>query len=118
MEQRIKAIRTEQGLTQAEFGARIGVKGNTVTGYETGARIPPEVVILSICREFSVSEQWLRTGEGEMYRTLSADEELAAFFGNVLSGEPDFRRRLLAALSRLEPGQWQVLEQITEELQK
>ena len=66
MEQRIKTIRKSNNLTQTEFGKRIGVKGNTVTNYETGLRIPSEAVILAICREFDVSERWLRTGEGVM----------------------------------------------------
>ena len=55
MEQRIKTIRKSNNLTQTEFGKRIGVKGNTVTNYETGLRIPSEAVILAICREFDVS---------------------------------------------------------------
>ena len=46
MEQRIKTIRKSNNLTQTEFGKRIGVKGNTVTNYETGLRIPSEAVIL------------------------------------------------------------------------
>ena len=57
MEQRIKTIRKSNNLTQTEFGKRIGVKGNTVTNYETGLRIPSEAVILAICREFDVSER-------------------------------------------------------------
>ena len=35
MKNRIKQIRKEKGLTQVEFGEKIGVKGNTVTNYET-----------------------------------------------------------------------------------
>ena len=77
MEQRIKTIRKSNNLTQTEFGKRIGVKGNTVTNYETGLRIPSEAVILAICREFDVSERWLRTGEGVMLVERSADEKLA-----------------------------------------
>ena len=115
MEQRIKTIRKSNNLTQTEFGKRIGVKGNTVTNYETGLRIPSEAVILAICREFDVSERWLRTGEGVMLVARSADEKLAAFLGDVLSrGPEDFRRRCLETLSRLKPEEWYVLEQMIE----
>ena len=115
MEQRIKTIRKSNNLTQTEFGERIGVKGNTVTNYETGLRIPSEAVILAICREFDVSERWLRTGEGVMLVERSADEKLAAFLGDVLSrGPEDFRRRCLETLSRLKPEEWYVLEQMIE----
>lgn len=115
MEQRIKTIRKSNNLTQTEFGKRIGVKGNTVTNYETGLRIPSEAVILAICREFDVSERWLRTGEGVMLVERSADEKLAAFLGDVLSrGPEDFRRCCLETLSRLKPEEWYVLEQMIE----
>ena len=59
MTERIKLVRKRFNLTQAEFGERIGVKGNTVTGYETGIRTPSEAILLSICREFGVDETWL-----------------------------------------------------------
>ena len=56
MKDRIKQIRKENKLTQVEFGERIGVKGNTVTGYETGLRNPTDAVLHSICREFFITE--------------------------------------------------------------
>lgn len=119
MDQRIKAIRKARKLTQAEFGRRIGVKGNTVTNYETGLRMPSEAVIRSICREFSISERWLRTGEGEMTLQRSAGEELSAFVGDVLSGgEDDFRLRCLCALARLTEGEWALLERLATEIVK
>ena len=68
MEDRIKNIRKHFGLTQSEFGQKIGVKGNTITGYESGVRSPSDAVIISICREFNVDENWLRTGNGNMFR--------------------------------------------------
>lgn len=116
MEQRIKAIRRARKLTQAEFGRRIGVKGNTVTNYETGLRMPSEAVIRSICREFNVSERWLRTGEGEMTIRLSVGEEISAFVGDVLrGGEDDFRLRYLCTLARLTEEEWSLLERMTTE---
>jgi transcriptional regulator with XRE-family HTH domain len=64
---RIKEIRKKLGLTQAEFAERIGSVQNTVTGYESGRRNPSNVVISSICREFNINEEWLRTGSGDMF---------------------------------------------------
>lgn len=75
IESRIKQIRKGAGLTQSEFGEKIGVKGNTITTYETGSRIPSDAVIHSICREFNISELWLRTGEGEPHIERDEDEE-------------------------------------------
>lgn len=67
MEGRIREVRKRAGLTQTEFGERIGVRGNTVTGYETGIRTPSNHMIYTIAQTFHVREEWLRTGEGEMY---------------------------------------------------
>ena len=69
--------------------------------------------ISSIVREFSVNENWLRTGEGEMFLTLTRDEEIAAFMGELLSSESNsFKHRLIAALVKLEESDWQALEKI------
>ena len=67
METRIKEVRKAARLTQAEFGERIGIKANTVTCYEKGLRTPSSAIIYSIAKAFHVREEWLRTGEGEMY---------------------------------------------------
>ena len=67
MNQRLRELRKALNLNQTEFGNRIGVKQSTITGYETGNRIPLDSVIISICREFNVNENWLRSGDGEMF---------------------------------------------------
>lgn len=72
--ERIKYIRKEQGLTQEEFGACIGVKGNTITGYEGGTRTPSDTVLNLICLNFRINQTWLRTGEGEP-ALIEADSE-------------------------------------------
>lgn len=70
---RIKKIRKELDLTQAEFAAKIGSVQNTVTGYENGRRNPSAPVISLICERFNVREEWLRNGEGEMFKPKPSD---------------------------------------------
>lgn len=115
MQNEIKTLRKELGLTQTEFGEKIGVKGNTITTYENGTRTPSDAVVLAICREFSVSKEWLRTGRGEMFIKKTESEELSEFFGGLLKDEPDFRHRLISALSRLTLDEWKVLEKLAKE---
>ena len=67
MNERIKRLRKVFNLTQQEFAQKIGTHRNNIAGYETGKRSPSEAIISLICREFHVSETWLRTGEGEMF---------------------------------------------------
>ena len=64
---RIKELRKNLNLTQNNFGNRIGVKANTIGNYELLLRNPSNSVIHSICIEFNVNENWLKSGEGEMF---------------------------------------------------
>lgn len=77
--ERIKEVRKALGMNQTDFAARLGSVQNTITGYETGRRVPSNQVIASICREFRVNEEWLRTGAGEMFVPTPASivDELA-----------------------------------------
>ena len=83
MQDRIKALRKSLGLTQKDFGERIGVQANTITSYESGVRTPNNSMILAICREYGVSEDWLRTGEGEMKQKLTRNQEIAEFMSST-----------------------------------
>lgn len=83
---------------------------------EKGDRVPSDRTIADICREFDVNEEWLRTGVGPMFREKTRDEDLAEFFGKVLASDPDFRRRLLSAMSRLNEDQWAMLEEVAQRL--
>lgn len=116
MNERIKALRSALGLNQTDFGAAIGVKQSTVTGYENGTRTPIDAVIASICREFNVSEAWLRTGEGEMFQPKSRNEEIIKFSTQVAAGDPSsIQAQLLSLLARLTDEQWEVLAQVARE---
>ena len=117
MNERIKLLRKALELNQTDFGARIGVKQGTVAAYESGARVPLDSVIVSICREFGVSESWLRSGEGEMFLQLSREEEITKFFMSIIR-DPDseFQRQFVSVLARLEPAQWQLLSDMADKL--
>lgn len=117
MKERIKVVRKALGLSQTDFGSKIGVKQGTVAAYESGARIPLDSVIVSICREFNVSERWLRTGEGEMFVQLSREEEITKFAMEVIRDPAsEFQRQLISTMARLEPAQWKLMEQMLDEL--
>lgn len=77
MNERIKQIRRDLGLTQTEFAERIGLKQNSISLIESGKRNISDQAVLSICREYGVNEEWLRTGTGEKM-TPDASDELEA----------------------------------------
>lgn len=97
MKDRIKKIRKDEGLTQVQFGERLGIKGNTITTYETGTRIPSDAIIRAICREFHISEVWLRTGEGEPHIQMDDDAEFIKVCELINLSDDDLIKRIIKA---------------------
>lgn len=111
MKDRLKELRKALNLTQQKFADKLGVKQNTIAQYEMGRNDPSDAVIISICREFNVSENWLRNGEGEMFIPMTLDEEIASFIGSIQADiEPTFQKRFISALAKLSPDDWKVIE--------
>lgn len=67
MNERIKQLRKELGLTLEKFGEKIGVSRSAMGNIENGVRGVTDQMFKSICREFNVREEWLRTGELPMF---------------------------------------------------
>ena len=116
LSQRIRKVIDTIGIKKTIFAEKLNVSQAFVSQMCSGASQPSDRTIADICRTFDVNEDWLRTGEGEMFVQKSRDEQLAAFFGDVLSGEPDFRRRFIAVLSRLNEDEWKLLENMAAKL--
>lgn len=94
----------------------------TLANYEVGRNEPIDAVIALICREFNVDEEWLRTGEGEMFIQKTRSDEIAAFVGDILRDESDFRQRFISVLARMTTDEWKLLErkvlELAEEIKK
>ena len=87
MNERIKKLRKALDLTQQAFADRLGLKRNTIAQYEIGRNEPIDAVILSICREFDVNEEWLRSGEGEMFVEMTEQDKIMKYTGLLLKDE-------------------------------
>ncbi len=112
MKDRIKALRKALNLTQQEFADRLSIKRGAVANYEIGRNIPADSVIALICREFGVSEAWLRTGTGEMFPPRSRLEELSVLSARFLSSQPtEFQQRFAQMMYSLSEEEWALLEQ-------
>ena len=117
LNERIKKLRKAIGLTQQEFAERLNIGRGTLANYEVGRNEPIDAVIALICKEFSVNEHWLRTGEGEMFTQQTGEDELAAAVNRLLTGETaDFKKRLVLALSGLDEKHWVLLEKKLREI--
>ena len=113
MNTRIKELRTALHLTLEGFGDRIGVTRAAVSKWENGDRGIADSMVVSICREFGVSEQWLRTGEGEMFEQTretvldrlvaeySLDKEQVSVIENFLDLSPQERTLFLTQMRKV-----------------
>ena len=111
MKDRLRKLRRTLDLTQTEFASKIGTTQNVIANYEAGRRNPSGAVINNICKTFSVNEEWLRTGNGVMFVERDESEEIAAMVNEIMADKPDdFRRRFIAALSRLDMNAWKAIE--------
>lgn len=114
---RIADIIRESGLSKTAFSRRVGLSQPFVSQLSNGAAVPSDRTILDICREFNVSERWLRTGEGEMFVQLSREEEITKFAMEIIR-DPDseFQRQAISILAKLTPEQWKLMEQMADQL--
>lgn len=116
---RIKSIRDYFSLSMGAFGKKIGLSASGVSALEYGTRSISEKHIKLICAAFpSISETWLRTGNGEMFVSRTRDEEISEFIGDILRAEDDdFKKRLISQLAALDDSGWETLERFLDLIQ-
>lgn len=117
MNERLKKLRKALDLTQQEFADRIGIKRNSFANYETGRNTPIDAIIVSICREFNVNEDWLRDGVGDMFLPTDRNANIAKLTKQLLNEESDsFKNRFVSMLANLTIEEWEFLERKAKEL--
>ena len=113
---RITEVRKAAGLTQGEFAERLGLTRNFISLIENGNRVPSDRTISDICREFGISENWLRTGEGNMRIPMSRDEEIADMVGKALSGDNEFKKSVIRMICTRSESELEALEKMLTQL--
>lgn len=106
MNERIKIIRKNAGLTQEQFAEKVNTSRNYIFLIEKGDRNPGDRLAADICRLFNVNPEWLETGEGSMYQERTRGEEIGdivrAAAGNNRDEAVGYFTDLLADLSDAE----------------
>lgn len=116
LDERIRALRKELGLTMEKFGEPLGVTKTTISNIENGNRKPSLQIRKSICREFDVNEEWLEHGEGPMFREMSQREKAAYIVGKVLKNEDEFRQKVFIALGEMTDEEWDLVKKFVDKL--
>ena len=119
--ERVKEIRKSLEMTMEQFGNKLGVTKVAISNIEKEKRNLTEQMKRAICREFNVSEEWLKTGDGEMYQQLSEDEEIAGIVSDLLEEGKDNAfysviLEIVKTYSELSPASRKVLMEAAEKL--
>lgn len=119
--ERIAEVVKASGMTKTAVAEKIQLSQSMVSLICAGKTGVSDRTISGICKEFSVSETWLRTGEGEMRLNLDREEELTAIFAQIAASD-DAKARLVKAFAMLPDEAYPKLEEyikkIAQELSK
>ena len=74
--------------------------------------VPRDEIIESVCEQFRIREEWLRTDEGDMVIEDTQRDKLSAFFADVLATAPDERSAFVAALADLPDAFWPLVAEL------
>lgn len=114
MNERIKELRKYLDLTQDEFGEKLCVAKSSISNIEKGRYGVTDQMIKLMVKEFGVSENWLRTGDGEMFPEFDRTDAIAKLADDIMTEVPDsFKSRLVTAIAQMTDEQWKLLEDIT-----
>ena len=115
--ERVKAIRKAKEMSMEQFGERIGnISKSTISNIENGNRNLTDLRLKSICSEFNVNEDWLRTGAGgpeNMF--IPEDMRYLNTVGRLGNEQNEFKKFCINMLMELPDKYW---DYIYEEFKK
>lgn len=103
---RFREVLDSSGLSQEKFAKRIKRSRGEVANIIYDKVLPRDEIIESVCEQFRIREEWLRTGEGKREIDDSHRDKLNHFFQDVLATAPDERSAFVAALDDLPQDFW------------
>lgn len=117
MNERIKELRKELGLSQESFGERLKITKASVSRIESGINNPSDQTIKLICSEFHVNENWLRTGDGgikNMFKKDFPNDEYMAYATLIGNGANDRIKEAIIKYGRLSPENKKIIDDAIE----
>nr|WP_297304605.1 helix-turn-helix transcriptional regulator [uncultured Lachnoclostridium sp.] len=118
--ERIKEIRKSLKMTMERFGERLGVTKTAISNIEKSNRNVTEQMRKAICREFNVNEEWLRSGNGEMFVQLSQDDETAHIVQDMLGSNTGSFYNIILEIAKsykkLSPTSQKALDELADNL--
>lgn len=117
MNERVKQLRLALGLSQEDFGAKIGLKSKaSVSKIEKGINGTTEQTLQSMCREFGSSYLWLTTGVGPMFENSNDDAALHVMVDRVMASENERVKQIFKNLGDFTEDDWRQVNAILDKL--
>ena len=88
----------------------LSISRSAVCKMESGENSPSDQTIALICKEFNVNEDWLRTGEGEMFK--EKDGSFTELLSELDDSDDDFIKSLITVYMGLDEDSKEALRKI------
>lgn len=114
--ERIRELRKKHlKMSMEVFGKRLGVSRDTINNIELNRLARPEQkmsLYKLICSEFTISEEWLLNGTGDMY----ADDktEYDTLIDRVMTGQNEFAKNIFKTFALFDEADWEALRRMIE----
>lgn len=99
--ERVRELRKALNLTLEKFAEPLGVKKAAISNIENESRNLTEQMAKAICREYSINEEWLRDGTGEMFVQVTEYEKAYNRFGYIMENSTPSKKAALSVLLEL-----------------
>ena len=125
--ERFRKLRKDCEMNQEEWGCILGISRPGVSDIESGRRNVTDKHIKLLCVEpiqgKYVNEEWLRTGQGEMFKELPEEDEVAVYVSNLLEdtdGNPlyDIIKEIMHTYNELSPKSQEIIRDFSAQLVK
>ena len=114
---RIKTLRQTLGMSQTDFGRKIGVTRSVLSNLDLGITTLQDPLLSLVCSVFNVRREWLETGSGEMFDQPDTEAPFYNAVGSISNDDPDsFRKRFVIALAELDDAELDAMEQFIRSL--
>ena len=112
---RIIKIVEKTGGNKSDFARKINVTPAYISKFgKDPDATPSDRTIADICREFNVSEVWLRTGEGEMFLKVDEDQEHQNIFAQITISNDDLIKRIIKSYWALDDTEKAVIQKLVD----
>lgn len=115
---RIRALREELGLSQTAFGEPIGLSRDEVKNIEYKKTAPKEITVPLICKEYKVRREWLYDGVGPMRTEKDADDDLAKIFEEIGASDDNLIKAIVRSCWQLNDSDKAAVRKMVDELGK